>query len=383
MKLTISTTLAGLAMAGMMIGVTPSYAKSMTVSSGFPPIAVPPKAHKAVADWLAKNSDIKLQVFAMTLLSLQETSAGIRDGVVDMGYVLTPYFSAEYAETNLAADMSLLSTAGTPTKAPGLVMAAAITEYVMLNCTECQAQYKAQNQLWLAGGSSTEYSLACREPISGPDKLRGKSIRVGAPVFGRWVEFLGGTQANFPGSEQYEALSQGVVACTMVGTPDVVNFQLQDVVKDIQMGVPGGVFAGAGSLNLNLNTWKGLTPEQRKVMLQAGALSTAETAVGYVRQAVTAEVKAKESGVALTPASEAFKAKTAEFIAGDMKTIETQFTTAYRLQNVSAKMETIKGLVEKWKAKVNLIDPSDSEAYRKLLWDEIYAKVDADTYGMN
>jgi hypothetical protein len=118
-------------------------------------------------------------------------------------------------------------------------------------------------------------------------------------------------------------------------------------------------------------------------MLQAGALSTAETAVGYVRQAVTAEVKAKESGVALTPASEAFKAKTAEFIAGDMKTIETQFTTAYRLQNVSAKMETIKGLVEKWKAKVNLIDPSDSEAYRKLLWDEIYAKVDPDTYGMN
>jgi TRAP-type C4-dicarboxylate transport system substrate-binding protein len=360
-----------------------SQGTSLTLSSGFPPIAVPPVAHQAVADWLAENSDIDVQVYSMTLLNLQETSAGIRDGIADMGYVLTPYHPAEFAEANLAADMSMLATTGEGSKAPGLVMAAAITEYVMLECSECQDEYTEQNQLFLAGGSSTEYSLVCKAEVNSVEDVRGKTIRVGAPVFGRWVENFGGTQASFPGSEMFEALSQGVIDCTMVGTPDVVNFQLLDVVTNIKVGVPGGVFAGAGSMNLNLDRWREMSEEQRATMLQAGALGTAEVAVGYLRQAIDAEAKIKEAGVAMEPASEAFATATADFLEKDLATIEEQFTSVFGVERVSEKMATIQELVKKWKEKVDgLADPADSDAYRQLLWDEIYAKVDASTYGM-
>ncbi|MDO9527413.1 MAG: hypothetical protein Q7J57_18050 [Gemmobacter sp.] len=49
----------------------------------------------------------------MLLLSFTEESAGIRDGITDAGYVLTPYFRAEYSKMNMVLDMTLLVSQGT------------------------------------------------------------------------------------------------------------------------------------------------------------------------------------------------------------------------------------------------------------------------------
>ncbi|SMH30884.1 TRAP transporter substrate-binding protein DctP [Mesorhizobium australicum] len=354
--------------------------KPLKLSSGFPPVAVPPIAYKTVAEWLAASSAFKAEVFSMTLLSLQETSAGIRDGITDVGYVLTPYSPAEFSEMNLAADMSMLVTTGT--QAPNMAMSGAIVEYVTLNCPDCQDEFTAQNQVFLGGGASTAYSLVCKDPINTIAEIRGKSIRVGAPVFGRWVEKFGGTKASIPGSEMFEALSQGVVQCTMVGTPDVVNFQLQDVVKSIMVGAPGGVFGGTASMNVNLDLWRSLTDEERRTLIQAGSLMTAEVNAGYNRQAVDAEKSIRDKGIAMVNATDEFVAATNDFVREDMKTIRQQFTSLYGVNDVAKKMATITTLVDKWKVKLEGVDPTDGEAYRKLLWKEIYSKLDPATYGM-
>ena len=354
--------------------------KPLKFSSGFPPVAVPPIAYKTVSDWLAANSMFKPEVFSMTLLSLQETAAGIRDGITDAGYVLTPYSPAEFSEMNLAADMSMLVATGTD--APNMVMSAAIVEYVTLNCPECLDEFTTQNQVFLSGGASTEYSLVCKEPINTVADIKGKAIRVGAPVFGRWVEKFGGTKASIPGSEMFEALSQGVVQCTMVGTPDVVNFQLQDVIKSIMVGAPGGVYAGTASMNMNLDLWRGLTDEERKTLLQAGALMTAEVNAGYNRQAVAAEKTIRDKGITMVDATDEFVTATSDFVKEDLKTIQQQFTSIYGVTDVEKKMAIIAALVDKWKGKLSKVDPTDGEAYRKLLWDEVYAKIDPAAYGM-
>lgn len=381
MKHVISSVLASVAAAALLAGAAAGQDKELKLSSGFPPVAVPPIAYGTVAEWLAANSGFKAEVFSMTLLSLQETAAGIRDGITDVGYVLTPYSPAEFSETNLAADMSMLVTTGT--KVPNMAMSAALVEYVMLNCPECQEEYAAQNQVFLAGGASTAYSLVCKEPIDSVDDVQGKTIRVGAPVFGRWVEKFGGTKASIPGSEMFEALSQGVVQCTMVGTPDVVNFQLTDIVESVMIGAPGGVYAGTASMNVNLDLWRGLTDDERKALIQAGALMTAEVNAGYNRQAEDAEKLLREKGVELTEATPEFVQATEAFVNEDLKTIEEQFTSLYGVENVSKKMETIAALVDKWKGKLEGVSPTDGEAYRKLLWDEVYSKIDPATYGMN
>ena len=369
---------------GMALAVgTSARADTMTLTSGFPPGSIPPVAHQALADWLKANSDLDVSVSAMTLLSLPESSPGVRDGIVDMAYILTQYYPAEYANSNLAADMTMLTTVGTPTDAPGIVMAAAFAEYVLFACPKCLDEFKGQNQVYLGSGASSAYALMCAKPITSPADLKGKKIRVGGGNFGRWAEHFGATRVTLPGAEMYEALAQGVVDCSTLSTPEIENWQLYDVVKQVIMGAPGGVFAGVASNNINLDTWKRLSTEQRTKMLQGAAHVSAGVAVGYQVQAKAAEDKAREKGIDIGPAAADLKAASDAFVAADMATVADQFKTKYNLEDVDGRMKTITDLIEKWKGLMNGVDGTNHAAVNDLLWKELYSRVDVATYGMN
>jgi TRAP-type transport system periplasmic protein len=370
---------AGLALAAAM----PAQAEQMTLTSGFPPGSIPPVAHQALADWLKANSDLEVSVTAMTLLSLPESSPGVRDGIADMAYILTQYYPAEYANSNLAADMTMLTTVGTPTDAPGVVMAAAFADYVLFNCPNCLEEFKAQNQVYLGSGASSAYALMCAKPITSIEDLKGKKIRVGGGNFGRWAEHFGATRVTLPGAEMYEALAQGVVDCSTLSTPEIVNWSLFDVLKQVILGAPGGVFAGVASNNINLDTWRGLNDDQRAKLMYGAAHVSAGVAVGYQAQAKDAEAMAKEKGIDIGPASAELKAASDAFVAADMKTVAEQFKTKYNLQDVDARMTMIAGLIEKWKGLMNGVDGTDHAAVTDLLWRELYSKVDLKTYGLN
>jgi TRAP-type transport system periplasmic protein len=371
----------GLAAIALISGSSIAQARSLTLTSGFPPGSIPPVAHQALADWLAENSDLEVQVFSMTLLSLPETSSGLRDGVADMGYLLTQYYPAEYAHSNLAADMTMLSTIGTPTEAPGIVMSAAFAEYVLFNCPECVEEFANQNQLYLGSGASSAYALMCTSPIETAEDLRGKSLRVGGGNFGRWAEHFGATRVTMPGAEMYEALSQGVVDCSTLSTPELINWQLFDVVKHVITGVPGGVYGGVASNNINLDTWRSLTDEQRAVLMQGAARVTAGVAVGYQVEAQKAEEETRSRGIPIGPAPEELQSASDAFIEADMASIAEEFRTTYGIDDVDAKMTTVRELVDKWKGLLADVDETDMEAVSTVLWDELYSKVDLASYG--
>nr|MCH9673767.1 C4-dicarboxylate ABC transporter substrate-binding protein [Gammaproteobacteria bacterium] len=88
----------------------PVMAKTLKAAVGLGPKSQQVWAYKAFADYIQANSDLKIKVFSMSLLNLKETPPGIRDGVADIGFVLPPYFPAEYAESNLAANLTMLAT---------------------------------------------------------------------------------------------------------------------------------------------------------------------------------------------------------------------------------------------------------------------------------
>ena len=44
----------------------------------------------------------------MSLLNLAEMSDGVRDGIADIGNVLTPYFPRQYPHANMAAELTML-----------------------------------------------------------------------------------------------------------------------------------------------------------------------------------------------------------------------------------------------------------------------------------
>ncbi|MCB1398187.1 MAG: C4-dicarboxylate TRAP transporter substrate-binding protein, partial [Rhodobacteraceae bacterium] len=317
-----------------------------------------------------------------SLLDLKETPPGIRDGVADMGYVLMPYFPAEYSEANLAADLSMLSTSGVRGADPALAMAGALTEYAMLHCPDCQAQFGRENQVYLGSASTPDYVLLCTAPATDVADLKGKKFRAGAANWGRWAEYFGGTKVSIPGNEIYEAMSQGVVDCTMISAPELTNLQLIDVTKAITVNVPGGVFAGSGAANMNKDSWAGLSEGQRGFLLRAAADNVAEITIRYNNSAKTALEKSKAEGIAISEPTEALVAASAAFVEGDLKVIAKQFADTYGVRDVDAKITVIRGLVEKWKQRAKGLE-QDPAGFGQALWDEVFSKVDPATYGLN
>ncbi|WP_445809843.1 C4-dicarboxylate TRAP transporter substrate-binding protein [Yoonia sp.] len=373
------TTIAAAAMAMMPMA---GHAQELTWASGWPPGGFIPNAVDKAAAYITENSDLQVKHFPLSLLSFTETVSGLGDGVVDFGYVLMPYFPAEFSETNLASDLTMLATSGTPTKAPGLAMTGALAEYIMLDCAECQAEFAVQNQVYLAGGATTEYRNQCDRTVATVADMKGLKIRNGAANFGRYAEKLGAVKVAISGGEIYEAMSANAIDCAMVAIPELLSLRLIEVVKAITMGAPGGVFAGTGSANVNMDVWNEMSPEQRDVVLHAASQLSADIAVGYVLTEKDAMQQAKDAGIEFIDAAPDLVAATEEFVKEDIDTIGEQYKSSYNVADVDAKIEKITALIEKWKG---LVDPvaEDAAGFEKILWDEIYSKIDVNTYGVN
>ncbi|WP_333827993.1 C4-dicarboxylate TRAP transporter substrate-binding protein [Pararhodobacter sp.] len=359
-----------------------AQAQQLRYASGFPPGGPVNDGLRVFAEALAAGSDMSMRLFEMSLLNLNETPPGIRDGVADMGYVLMPYYPAEYAEPNLAADLSMLATIGAPGAVPALAMAGALSEYAMLHCPDCQSGFARENQVYLGSASTPDYVLLCTSPMTEVEQLRGRTFRAGAENWGRWAEHFGGIKVSIPGNEIYEAMSQGVVDCAMISAPELTNLQLIDVTRHITVGVPGGVFAGSGAANMNRDTWAEMDVENRAFLLRAAADNVAEITIRYNNAAQEALSAAEARGIAISEASPALMEASARFVEEDVAVIARQFSDSYGVQGVDDKIVIIRDLITRWGELAAGLE-QDPEAFGALLWDEVFSRVDPAQYGLN
>ncbi len=360
--------------------VQTAEAKRLKAAVGFPKGNAVNQAVEGFADYVEEHSDLRVRVFSMSLLSLKETAPGLRDGIADIGFVLTAYFPAEYAETNLVANLSMLATSGERKPSPGMAMAGAMSEYVF-NCAECQTEYKVQKQVYLGSGASPSYMMLCNKPLRTIADLKGKRYRSGAANFSRWSEHFGGVAVSLPANDVYEAMGQGVVDCNMMSATELSNLSLFDVTKYIVPAIPGGVFAGVATTNVNLETWRDLSVEERQVMLKGAPRANSIVISRYHALANENLTTAAEKGIEVIAAPADVLAASDDFVNRDLDQVGREFTTAYGLDGVKAKIARFTGLLEKWKKLTEGLE-NDPEALAEVYWKEIYSKIDPKTYGM-
>jgi TRAP-type C4-dicarboxylate transport system substrate-binding protein len=361
----------------------PAAAQEFRMASGYPTTSPAYKATEAFVRHLTANSGMTVQVHhSGSLLSFNEIPAGLRDGVADIGVILPPYYPSEFPESNLAANMSMLMTNGTPVKAPGAAMAGVMADYIF-NCADCQKGYTSKNVVYLGSLSSSTFDMLCRgSAVRSVDDLKGRKVRVGAANFGRFVEFYGGVQVAIPANEMYEAIAQGVADCVANSVSDLTGFQMADVVNFAMLDIPGGVYSGVDPQNFNRDTWASLSVEQRTAVLRAAAAGSAAATTEYYLDAQRNIESGPGKGVEIIPASEAIRAATAAFVAADLPVVRDQFINQFGVQNVDAKMAEITALIEKWKGIIAGWDGTE-DGLAKIYWDEVFSKVDVSTYGLN
>jgi len=381
-KVRIKALVIALAVCGVVIA-SATQARELRYATGYAPGSMGAEAANNYANALKKYSDGKLttRVYPMSLLNFMETPEGIRDGMADSGLVLTPYFPSQYPSTNLAVEISmLLELAGADPEKAGLAYAGAMSEYIFHDCPQCVAEYARQNQVFVSSGGTSPYMLLCNKPMRTLADVKGKRVRIGGAQWSRWAAELGATPVSVPQHETYEALSQGVVDCTVHSAPELTMVNLMEVVSDITPSIPGGVFAGVAN-NFSISTWRSLTAEERQHVLRAAAVLTAELSWAYAEAAKeNIKVAETERNIRIHEPAADLVEKTREFIEKDMKSIADAYAKKYNMPNTMQMISTFQPILEKW---VGLVSDIDSvEALSDLYWQETYSKVDVNTYGM-
>jgi TRAP-type transport system periplasmic protein len=327
---------------------------------------------------------VPAKVYTMSLLTLAEVSNGVRDGLADGGLVLMPYNPSEYSEGNLAANLSMLSTSGTPTALPGAVMSGVIMEYVMLNCPACLTQMRQQNQVFLGSSTAPAYDLLCRggKEVKKLEDFAGKRLRSGSANYSRIAEYFGATPMTMPAAEIYDGMDKGVLDCVMIASSELITLRLIEVTKTVLRGYPGGVFAGSTFPSFNISSWKALSLDQRKMALRAVAELAADGVYNFENGNVTAIDAGKKRNIQFLETDGPTKAKIGEFLKQDVQTVARQSTETYKLKDVDAKIAKIIQLVDKWKGLVNA--PGMTQAkLSQIYWDQVLSKIDPATYGLN
>jgi TRAP-type mannitol/chloroaromatic compound transport system substrate-binding protein len=296
-----------------------------------------------------------------------------------MGAVMSTYFTAEYPHTNMILDASmLLNTMGDEARdVAGLAYSAAMAEFILLNCPECNAEFAAQNQVYTGAAGTPGYALNCTNKVSTMDELEGARLRIGGANWARWSQAIGATPVTMSGNEMLEALAQGVLDCIILSVPDVQNFGMGESVTHITTGAPGGVYV-ASLTNMNRNTWQSLSEDERRAVMRASAEAGAVSTWAYHAGGVEVLEKVRAAGVEIHEADQAVMERTAEFVEADLATLRD----TYGEQGVSRAgemIDTFRPILEKWVDLTQDIDSADALA--TLYWDELYSKVDVAAHG--
>lgn len=371
-------------LAGLMLAV-PAQARQLSYAMGFPPNSDSDKAGQKFAEDVEELTDgeLSVKVYALSLLNFAETPGGVRDGMADMGYVLTPYFPNEYPHMNLVAEASMLinlmdeSLRGRE----GYAYVGAMAEFVLLNCPECLADMEKENQVMTSNAGSSPYGLTCTEPVTNREQLEGTRLRVAGSHWSRWAEEFGATPVTLSSNEAAEALSQGVVDCVVISAPELTNLGLFEHVTDITMSIPGGIFAGTATTNMNRDTWQSLSESQRQAILKAGSRLAAEIPYVYHnREQKVLERIQEEQGAELHEADPELLAEIRDFVRGDLEQMAEYYREERGVENSAEMLERFEEILEKWSGLVTDVDSHDELA--QLYWDEVYSKIDVSSHGM-
>lgn len=298
-----------------------------------------------------------------------EMNSSLREGITEMGPVLFPYFAADYVESGIVGDLSML---GTDNRA----IASAVTEYIA-TCEECIKEFSKHGQVYLGSDATTAYQLLSTKKIENLDDLKGLRIRTGGAMYSYIIEKMGASPVYFPVSEVFESLSSGVADATYSSVADLKNIQLYDAVKYVTL-IDKGVFNAAAMTNVGKRVWNKMTLEDRAAMARASQYAQTIAIYSWRDTAAEAEKIGKEKGIEFIQPDAEFVQKGNEIRDQYMAGI-TDVLTKKGITNAADKVARYKALLQKWEGLVANV--STSEELAELRYKEIWSHIDMKTYG--
>ena len=367
----------GLLTAAVLVAA-PIGAQELRYDNGLPESHVVNVGFRHFMEALAQKSDgrITVQPFYSSLQTLVEASAGLRDGILDMGGAAPQYVPSEFPVNSFVSQLPAVAKTA-------VALTGADTEFVLVHCEPCRQEFFNYNHVPLSMYSNPPNQLALgskAKPVTEPSDLAGLRLRSGGDYFRDWIEFFGGTAVSIPGPETFDAFSSGIVDGTVTSITDVAGYKLEELVSSITI-VNVSPWHSATFFDMRRDLWQGMAEEDRLMMIDLVIDSTVYTAI-----AVDAESRRvlddMASRVSIHEASAEFNAAHETFIAQQLEKVAAEARDKRGIADAEALAQTYFDLTIKWQKLAEGIDTTDAQQVRDLYAAEIYDKIDRAGYGM-
>lgn len=305
--------------------------------------------------------------FGASLLSAKEIPAGVRDGIADSGYMLGIFVPSEMPVDNYIGDFSMIND-------DALAITGVSNELIIHKCPQCKEEFEKNFKTkYLGSYSLTPYLIQCKDERRKISDFKSVKVR-GFSSIAEMIKGFGGVPVGVTTNEMYEALQRGVIDCAIHMLASQKSFSLGETAKYIVTDSLGG-FMGGSMLNLRLEKWNQLSLEQRKIIVKHLPKVIATSAFNYLKLDDEVRVEMEGKGNKFYPADP------------DLAQFIKKFRTDYVDQKIVEKgrergvkePEKIKATIMELKAKWTKLlaeNGRDQATFEKLLWNEIYSKMD-------
>lgn len=306
------------------------------------------------------------------LMSGKETLTGLGDGIADASVLALTYNPAQLPTSQLVSELAMLS-------GESLAVAAAVTEFTMLNCAPCLAEFAAQNVVYTGSYATAPYALISKDKIESKADLEGKRVRTPGGAWDRWVTESGGTVVHTSSSEMYEAIDKGIIDVAMQPGAALMSFSLWDVADNITLA-DLGVYNSGPFLAFNKDAWSDLSTENRRAMLDQLPEALVATTEAYLVQNEEALSQTGAKGVTVADRPEALQAWVSEFNSQDMSAVVEKARDVYGIENAETLVRAYSDTLAKWSDR--MAEGMSRDELVAAIQADIFDRIDAASYGM-
>lgn len=324
----------------------------------------------------ATDGEMSLKNFTGALQKITEAPFGLRDGILDFAINVPHYSPGEFPVNSFIAQLPAYGRSS-------VAMTAADSEFILLHCQECRDEYSSMNQIPLVMSSHPAYHLLlsskARDVVE-PEDIAGLRLRSGGDYYRDWIEHFGGVAVSMPGTEIFDALNSGILDGSVATMLDIPAYQISELLRSITL-VEVAPFHTFTVLAVRKDLWQSLPPETRAMFLE-------KALEAQVVQSVAADATYREVVETFTSRGAAIE-PSQELVDANMDFAEGQFARVVKIaleeRGIASAEELARTYLEitaKWEERLKGVDISDEGTVLEIYRQEILAKVDPATYGM-
>lgn len=320
------------------------------------------------------EGDIQFDVYSGgALLPAKGTLEGLQWGLAHIANITSPYIPAKMPVDFVAVDFSF-------TAEDQLALAFAKTEVSIFNA-QMQAETNALDIVFATSYATDIYYFICGFDALAMEDFKGKKIRITSDAQAAFVNALGAVAVSVPANEIYTGIQRSTLDCT-AGTALFLTdfFKLHEVAKSVYMLGVGS--SANGGFYMNQAFWQQRTPQQRRHMLDALAEATALSMVEWSGRIGKAWQISRDSGVAIHQPEPAARQFLAAFTETFMQDLPRSSMQRRGIDDPTPLIKDLQASMAKWKKLLAEIDRHDVDAVATMLKNEIFDRLDENTYGL-